>query len=138
MNRKGQYFSVEQMLLFSIGLIITISIYFALVSVNENVKEMVIEDQMGEIATLINSEINRMYVSSENSELKIQIPKKISESGYRIYVEGSPLNKLVLKLEEEIVKIPINEELNASGMLFSSSGQINIKKSQGRITIGRF
>ncbi|MCK4634560.1 MAG: hypothetical protein KAT37_01680 [Candidatus Aenigmarchaeota archaeon] len=144
MKNKGQYFTLEQMILLLIGTIITISIYFSLVTVNESIKELTEEDQMYEIGKLISSEINRAYHSPEEITLTFNIPKKISGKGYRIYIEnvGEEYN-LTIKLgknsEEKIVIIPLDSEYQASGMLFSSVGEVKIMKLNDKILIkGRF
>ncbi len=132
------------MILLLIGTIITISIYFSLVTVNESIKELTEEDQMYEIGKLISSEINRAYHSPEEITLTFNIPKKISGKGYRIYIEnvGEEYN-LTIKLgknsEEKIVIIPLDSEYQASGMLFSSVGEVKIMKLNDKILIkGRF
>jgi|GEM_PF-3441891 len=137
--KKGQYFTIEQMLLFVIGVMITIMIYFSLVAIDDNIKKMAEEDQMYEIGKMISSEMNRAYLSPKSIELTFDIPKKISEKGYKVYIEnnGAEYN-LTLKLEEKVVTIPLESKYNPSGMLFSSSGKIRVEKIGNQITIGRF
>ena len=135
---KGQYFTVEQMLLFTIGIVITTAIYFSLITVNESVKNLSEEDQMYEIGKLVSSEINRVYNSPGTVEMWFDIPDKISGEGYRIFVEtdGTDYN-LSLKMSEKKISIPIESEYNASGMLFSSAGIVKIEKMGDKIIIGR-
>ncbi len=127
------------MLLFTIGIMITIMIYFSLVSINDVIEEMAREDQMHEVGKLISSEINRAYIGPGRTTIVFNIPKKISEEGYRVYVEddGSDYN-LTIKLGNKFLRIPINSEYNATGMFFSSSGKVKIEKIKNKILIGRF
>lgn len=137
--KKGQYFTLEQMLLFTIGIMITMVIYFSLVTINEAVKDVAEEDQMYEIGKLFSSQINRAYLSPKQILLTFDIPKKISGEGYKIYIENvSSDYNLTIKVKNKIVKIPIDSEYNASGMLFSSIGRVKIVKAENKIIIGRF
>lgn len=141
MKNKGQYFTLEQMLLLTIGTIMTIAIYFSLVTVNESIKGLTEEDQMYEIGKLISSEINRAYHSPEEITLTFNIPKKISGKGYRIYIEnmGEEYNLTIKLGEEKTVIIPLDSEYQARGMLFSSVGEVKIMKLNDKILIkGRF
>lgn len=138
MKNKGQYFTLEQMLLLTIGTIITISIYFSLVTVNESIEDLTVEDQMYEIGKLVSSEINRAYHSPEEIILTFNIPKKISGKGYNINIEnaGEECN-LTIKIgkppEEKIVIIPLDSEYQVSGTLFSSAGEVKIIKLDNKI-----
>lgn len=140
MKNKGQYFTLEQMLLLTIGTIITISIYFSLVTVNESIEDLTVEDQMYEIGKLVSSEINRAYHSPEEITLTFNIPKKISGKGYNIGIEnaGEECN-LTITLgknpDEKIVIIPLDSEYQVSGTLFSSAGKVKIIKWNGKISI---
>ena len=128
------------MLLLTIGTIITISIYFSLVTVNESIKELTEEDQMYEIGKLVSSEINRAYHSPEDITLTFNIPKKISGKGYGIYIKnvGEECNLTIIlgkNPEEKIVIIPLDSEYQVSGTLFSSAGEVKIIKLDDRILI---
>ena len=137
--KKGQYFVLEQMLLFTMGVTITVILYFSLVTANEGVKNLAEEDQLYEIGNLVYSEINRVYLHPGEISVTFEIPKKISGKAYKIYVEKiNSESNLIVKLGEKVIKIPINNEYNVSGMLFSSGGIVKIEKRRGRITIGRF
>ncbi|UCG95248.1 MAG: hypothetical protein JSV92_04360 [archaeon] len=141
---KGQYFTLEQMLLFTIGIVMTVTIYFSLVTVNESVKGVAEEDQMYEIGKLISSQISRAYNTPNEVTLFFNIPKKISGKGYKIYVEneGTEYNLTVelynVTMSRKEINIPLNSEYQASGMLFSSSGRVIVTKRNDVITIGRF
>jgi len=121
------------------GVMITVILYFSLVAANEGVKNLAEEDQLYEIGNLVYSEINRAYLHPGRISLIFDIPKKISGNGYKIYI-GKTGSETILfvKLGQRTVKIPINNEYNASGMLFSSGGKVKIEKKEKKITIGRF
>jgi hypothetical protein len=141
---KGQYFTLEQMLLFTIGIVMTVTIYFSLITVHESVKGVAEEDQMHEIGKLISSQINRAYNAPNEITITFNIPKKISGKGYKIYVEkeGTEYNLTVelynVTMARKDVNIPLNSEYQASGMLFSSSGRVIVLKRNNAISIGRF
>ena len=141
--KKGQYFVLEQMLLFTIGVFITIILYFSLVSANESIKYLTEKDQAYEIGNLVLSGINKVYTSPGNSTLILYIPKKIDGKEYKIYIKNENSEKTIIvnigrkNSEKDNIKIPLNNKYNAFGMLFSSSGKLKIEKSGNKILIGR-
>lgn len=142
--RRGQYFTLEQMLLFTIGIIMTTSIYFTLVNVNQGVENLAVEDQMYEIGDIVSSQINRAYNTPGEIKLTFEIPKKISGFGYELWVIEGVQDNLALITRNSTesgsisVVIPLNKEYNATGMLFSSSGKVVLRKEDKEIIIGRF
>lgn len=136
---KGQYFTLEQMLLFTTGIVITIGIYFSLVAANESIREVTKEDQMYEIGKLVSSQMSRVYLLPNETVMNIEIPKKISTETYNIYVETDGTNyNLTVKLPDRSVKIRIDGIYQAYGMVSSPSGMISIEKKNGQVKIGKF
>ena len=134
---KGQYFTLEQMLLFTIGIVITIAIYFSLVAANEGIRSVAEEDQLNEMGRLVISGMNVAYLSPDEITLVMEIPKKISGKSYNILVEDDGVNyNLVVRVPDRIARIPLERKYQASGLLTGNSGIIVIEKSGGLITIG--
>ncbi len=136
---KGQYFTLEQMLLFTTGIVITVAIYFSLVAANESIREVAEVDQMYEIGNLVSSQMNRAYLSPNETTINFEIPKKISADTYTIYVETDGVNyNLNVKLSGKTVTVPIDSAYRAYGKLESSQGMIVVEKKNGQVKIGKF
>lgn len=137
--RKGQYFTLEQMLLFTTGVVITVAIYFSLLAANESIREVAEEDQMKEIGKLVSSQMNRAYISTSDIVMNVEIPKKISAESYNIYVESDATGcNLAVKFRDKLVRIPIDMGYQASGMARSSPGMMGVEKKNGIVKIGMF
>ena len=136
--KKGQYFTLEQVMLFAMGVMITTGIYFSLSEVSEIITKSTEEDQINELSEFIKSEITQAYLSPGYYRKILNIPKKLSGQGYKIQIRRvSGENKLRIEMEESYVEKPLREEMNASGMLFSSAGKMYLEKREGKIRLWR-
>lgn len=143
LNLKGQYLSAEQMLLFSLGVIITISVYLSFSAIHKNVGEFVAQDSLREVGNFVASGISRTYTIAKGPEpetdyvnLTLEIPKRISEEEYKIKGEGS---KLLVTQGSKTQKLLLANEgsVNISGMVHSGGGRLYIVYSKGNITLER-
>lgn len=140
LNQKGQYLSAEQMMLFTLGVILTISIYFSFSSITENVSDVVSEDQLEEVGTLILSSIKKVNsISSMDNNyvgMQVNIPQQISGETYKIKTTGEKLliiqgDRTVTMNLGGIENIAIGEEVT------SSKGKISVTFENKEINLGR-
>lgn len=144
-NSKGQYLSLEQMVLFSISVIITVSIYFSFTAASDRVGEETIKDQLEEIGELTTSGISQIYTGRnvKYAERELQIPKKISGKSYKIITTGSTVQVIRGKraVEVDIGEISDTIQITQSGDhvtgVSSSKGELLIKLENGKIKLGR-
>jgi len=134
MNRKGQNITIEQMFLFTIGLIITITIYYSFSTISENIEDTTKDDQVYGVIDFIKSCAVKSYIGPEGTYV-YDIPDEISQKPYRITV-----NSGIIKLEYEgkTYTSTINKNYNIVGGFFSSPGKFKIEKIGSLITVGRF
>ena len=137
--KKGQFLSLEQMFLFTIGLIIAVSIFLAFSKITDNVRNMTDEDQMKEIGDMVLAGITNVFVSdTDYASLNMNIPKKISGKGYKVKIDGK---EIIVELDEKETRIPLtglNESYNIGGEVFSSVETILIEKTPGNIVVGKY
>lgn len=143
-NSKGQYLSAEQMLLFSLGVVITISIYFSFSTINQTVEKEVVDDSMERIGNEVASGISRVYTLAgegkevERVNLSLDVPKTISEEGYKIKTQESKV--LVDRgSEKEVVDVGNLSDVSLSGEVYSGRGELKVvfEKSTNTIKITR-
>lgn len=133
MNDKGQYLTLEQMFLFSIGAIICISVIFSFNYIREDVKEESIENQALEVGEFVSSNIFEVYRTSRNAEYvnkTVDIPEEISNEYYTLSIDESQqyLNVIIDQKEINVDIFNITEEVNFDTNAFVSSpgGSLNI------------
>jgi hypothetical protein len=130
-SSKGQYLSVEQMVLFSLGIVITISIYFSFSAIVDNVRKTTRMDNLRKAGNSITSGISEVYTivgsSGENADvvnLTLDIPKKISGETYQIKTKN---NKLLVVQDEDNATIDINMgDIPVEGELYPGTGKMKI------------
>ncbi|MCD6477806.1 MAG: hypothetical protein J7K87_02265 [Candidatus Aenigmarchaeota archaeon] len=133
MNKKGQNITVEQMFLFTIGLVITIIIYFSFNLIGNNIEKVSKEDQINEVEEFVKSCIVRSYLGP-NGTLVYDVPKKISEKPYMVVINNGII-KIVY--EGDSFNTTINKYYNARGRFFSSYGKFKVEKVNNNIVVGR-
>ncbi|MFP4115922.1 MAG: hypothetical protein ACLFTQ_01845 [Candidatus Aenigmatarchaeota archaeon] len=148
---KGQYLSLEQMLLFTISVIIMVLIYQSFSAMAENTGETVIEDQLKEVGEIAMSGIHTAYRSYEEDgnrymRIRAKIPKEISSDMYKIKVEGDgDVLKVVDEMGNEITKPTgfVSEDVNISMHenfihgVSSRKGNLIIELDEDEIRLGR-
>lgn len=142
MMKKGQYLTLETTILFVVGILITLTIFFTFTMIKTKIKTTTEKDKLKEVGNSITSAIVKVYeigLISNSTELTFPIPKKINDKRYRIKVKNG---NLFLKLSEEKTNatIPLerlNESINIYGSVFSSPGKIKIIYRNNNIIVGR-
>lgn len=138
--KKGQILSVEQMILFAVGIIITMTVFFSFNTVKGEIKNFVEKEQLEEIGQLIDSGISEVYATGYNNSLKLNVPEKIHTKTYKIILQDNPkMLKVKLLNERKSVKfnlthIPVYMEENS---LAGSKGVIKILYNGNNIKLER-
>lgn len=143
LNSKGQYLSAEQMLLFSLGVIITISVYLSFSTIHKNVGKFAAKDNLREVGNFITSGISRVYTIAKGPDpetdyvnLTLKIPKRISEEEYKVKVGGGKLLVMQGAKTEEVL-LENEGNVTISGMIHSGGGRLYVTYSKGNITLER-
>lgn len=144
-NSKGQYLSLEKMILFTISVVITVSIYFSFSAAGDRIVRKTIQDQLAEVGEVTASGISEIYPlrGVDYAEIEISIPKKISGELYKIMVKGKNI-KVTRKGQEVNINIgniaeatPIIQSKNYKKGVYSSKGKLLIKVENNKIKLGR-
>ncbi|MFP4046055.1 MAG: hypothetical protein ACLFS3_03270 [Candidatus Aenigmatarchaeota archaeon] len=141
-SRKGQYLSAEQMLLFSLGIVITISIYFSFTSIHGKVQGFTQEDQMEEVAYSVVSSLGKIETMSTkfgtgqtNITLNISIPRTISNDPYLINVTE---NRVLVEQDSKEVTVGLagfQDRFEVEGEVHSGRNAVRIDKVEKTITL---
>lgn len=132
---KGQNVALEQVFIFTIGLLVFIGIYFSFMRINNNVEEITKEDQIYGMGEFLSSCIVRSYLGPENNTMTYRIPKDISEKSYKVY-----LNNNVMKLEfgNKTYNFTFGGNYNLNGRFSSQVGKIKVQKQKNQILVERY
>ena len=90
LGKKGQMLSLEQMILFSLGLGIAISIFFTFSWLENEVRLVTFEDQLREIGLMVRNgiySISSTRIFSDKIEFIYNIPIKLNNRFYTIEVD---------------------------------------------------
>lgn len=129
------------MLLFSLGIVITISIYFSFTSIHDKVSNFTQKDQMEEVAKSISSSLGKIKTMSRmndeqiNISLNVTIPKKISNEHYLI---NATENRVMVEQDNENVTEGLSgfkESFQVKGEVHSGRKTLTIHKAGETITL---
>jgi hypothetical protein len=144
---KGNYRLISEILLFSVGIIITTYVVLSFGSLKDSAKEISLEDQMRNVADAVSSAIIKIY-NSDNATVRLSIPDKISDTSYRISVKDVDGGKIIvdaldgsLIVERQLFNINYdntdsNNNIVNNSEIVSSAQFIEIIKNE-KITLAR-
>ena len=135
-QRKGQMLSLEQMLLFSAGVIITLTVFTIFSNISENVREEAQVDQLNEIGSTISGAL-AVVAGSEQVIMRVLIPQKIGGSQYSVDLNSENLTMISGDTRMDIPLEGLGSINSLSGTISSSAGRIIITKTLNTITIAR-
>ncbi|MBI4017543.1 MAG: hypothetical protein HY366_01205 [Candidatus Aenigmarchaeota archaeon] len=134
LSKKGQSLTVEQMFLFTMGVLITIGIFLSFRSISGHVTSLAEEDQLNEVGSLVVTGIQRIgkeLVYSDSATLVMEIPKQISRREYTIVADGASV--IVTLPGGKNATMGLEGSQNAylvTGRATSSSGSLRIEGRQ--------
>ncbi len=138
---KSQVLTVENVLFFSLGIMMVLIVYNMFVSISNEIEKETVEKGMEKLATYLSYEINRIYQignkTNSTISLTISLPIQISKK-YYFLKEGD--NCLYLFVPEygfrtNLTLYGINAKIRTK-YIPSSKRFITIKYSKGRVEIG--
>ncbi len=148
MKPKGQYLSLEQMILFTISIVIMVTVYYSYSTLSDQAGSSIGRNQMEEVSEIVMSGVYRTYNSYDSGadykKIEIKIPREISEDMYKIKTEGDEIvvyNRGGLEVRKKIgeitqdVTFDMHEEFKTG--VTSRKGSIFIELENNVIKIGR-
>ena len=139
MKSKGQTLAFEQVLLFSIGVVVLISSFALFMMYQRFYITETGQDQLTQVKEFVLSNIVKLCEKTDfQSSVVLSVPKRIGNRIYRISLSDSGLN-LTLEPEGEIndysTLYGLNETFTFSGMVISERGKVLIYKKGNSIII---
>ncbi|MFB6075666.1 MAG: hypothetical protein ABEK17_00840 [Candidatus Aenigmatarchaeota archaeon] len=140
-SNKGQYLTLEQFVVFLIGIVITLSIFATFTSIKDKIEKISREDQLKEVGHFVVSGILNVYKQKDSDIVQsLDIPKKIASNNYRIGIEDGELKVYFPDNKDEGVSISLeglNKDIDIFGLVYSSRGKIKISKKNNNIILRR-
>ena len=136
---KGQYLTLQQMVLFTLGVVLLMIVFYSFDSTRERVRLASRENQLGEVGTYVLSGLWKAYWGGANTTLSLPLPERVLGSEYRIAAEADSLRIGFLEEESDILVSleGLQEGLPVVGYLASSAGRIRVERLAEKIVIGR-
>lgn len=137
---KSQVLTLENVIFFSLGIILVLMVYFTFTSVSQEIKKISIEEGVKKTAEFISYNINKVYrignLTNSTIELFIPIPEKICGEIYRISQENGVIFLHLLKynIKSNITLYGIEANLKYR-QIPSSKKALIIKYSNGMVEI---
>jgi len=92
---KGQYRIISEILLFSIGIMITGYVIINFSNLQGTVRDVSVRDQLSNVADLVASAVAKV-ANTENSTVELTIPDQISGTFYRISIKDADGGKVIV------------------------------------------
>ena len=135
-QRKGQMLSLEQMILFSAGVVITLTVFTIFSNISENVREEAQVDQLKEVGSTIAGAIAAAS-GNEDIIIRVQIPQKIGAAPYSVDLNSENLTMILGDTRMDVPLEGIGSINTLSGTISSSAGRVIVTKASNTITITR-
>ena len=144
---KGQYRILSEILLFSIGILITSYVIINFNNLQTATKEVTLKDQLENIADTVSTAIVKA-AETGNASIRLTIPAKVSGSLYKISIKDVEGGKLIIStldgstsIERQLFNIDYDNTISTNGIInnseVASSAQfIEIVKNE-KITLQR-
>lgn len=138
-KRKGQYLTLENVLFFSIGLAMALTVFFAFSGISNNVRTTSYEAQLSKAGELIRENIVKVFSAGNRTNssisITIQIPRDVSGCIYKI--------TLAEKLNLNCTTNNIGSSLNLYGIdvkikfdtIYSSQEYVKISYGSGKVIL---
>jgi hypothetical protein len=136
---KGQFLTIEQMVLFTIGVAITITIFYTFSSIQTKIEKETVQDQLYSIGSFILSTMSKTTTNSSFVSIILDIPADVSGEEYKIIASNPTLFVGLVDKEgsAELSLAGINESFNIRGYVGSSAGKIIVERDGDRIWLKR-
>lgn len=134
--RKGQMLTLEQMILFFVGVVIVSSVYFIFSRISLGVSQGSEEDQLKEAGSAIAGSVSLTLQNRENS-IRVSIPQKINGNPYSIDI--NPEN-VTLRLGSRRVDVSLEGAGSGNaigGTISSAAGRAIITRKNNEIRLSR-
>lgn len=124
--RKGQYTLLEQVILFALGISITIGFLFAFNNLKSTVKEDVKETQAELVSEYIASSAIELVASGAEGRIEIAVPDSIASETYAVRLGEGGVRVQMVGQREVAPLYGLGSRLTATGVVDSSQDALSI------------
>ncbi len=138
---KGQYRILSEMILFGLGVLITVYVIVNFANVEDTVREITLYDQLEGVSDLVAEAVLKAS-QSENTSIRLRIPIMLSDEIYKISIKDADGGKVIIntlsndvRIERQLFNINYDNVINNSEVV-STAQYVEILKNE-QITIQR-
>ncbi len=137
---KGQHRVINELLLFGIGALITLSIAGTVASFVTSLQKQAQTEQYNIMSNLVSMATTKAYLcgKSSNCSITVEVPKKLSNARYTILLSKNYINVRNFRSNEGITrKLPNFKDILTNGLATSSAGYFVLTSTEDSIRISR-
>lgn len=144
-SRKGQYLTLEQLIIFAMGIVVLTTTAIAYNSARITTKTVTVQDQFTEVGELVLSNVVYAYTAGKKSHLDMEvlfdIPKELSSQAYLVNLTQNGIEVISFEDFDDNVTVSvgtINATVVLNGTASSPNGRakINYNLSSNTILLG--
>ncbi len=137
---KGQHRVINELLLFGIGALVTLSLAGAVASFVTSLQKQAQTEQYYVMSNLISMATTKAYLcgKSANCNIITEVPEKLSNTKYIILLNKNYVNVRNFRSDEGIIKkLPNFEDILTKGLATSSAGYFVLHSTNSSVRISR-
>lgn len=137
MKRNGQYALIEQVLLFTIGISITLGFLIAFEDLTEDIRDDMAEAQTRLVSQHVASSSVELVTSGAEGEFAVALPETVAGQDYAIRMDDGGVTVETAGETHTASLHGLTAVTDVSGALESRSGDITLTYQDGRLEMGR-
>ena len=137
---KGQYRVINELLLFGIGALITLSIAGTVASFVTSLQKQAQTEQYYIMSNLVSMATTKAYLCGKSADcaITVDIPEKLSDARYTIILSNDHIKVRNFRNDEGITRKLLNfENISTNGIATSSAGYLVVRSTEDSIIISR-
>ncbi|MCK4730299.1 MAG: hypothetical protein KAT28_03190 [Candidatus Aenigmarchaeota archaeon] len=137
---KGQHKIINELLLFGIGALVTLSLAGTVASFVTSLQRQAQTEQYYIISNLVSMATTKAYLCGKSADcsITVDIPEKLSDARYTISLSKNHINVRNFRSDKGITRKLLNlEYILTNGLATSSAGYFILSSTEGNIRISR-
>lgn len=134
---KGQYLIVEEVLIFSIGLIIVLGFFSTFQYFSKETKSNAVREQLEVVGSYIKSKVVETVQMDGTGKISVDLPHKLAGDSYAVYLNSKGIEMTSSSGKSYASGIyGLEGSYNFNGKILSDVKDVYLKKSGNNITLG--
>ena len=137
---KGQHKAINELLLFGIGALITLSLAGTVASFVTSLQKQAQTEQYYIMSNLVSMATTKAYLCGKSADCSItaEIPKKLSDARYTVSLSKNYINVRNFRSDKGITRKLSNfEYISTNGLATSSAGYFVLRSTEDSVRISR-